>query len=107
MGKKEIRQNFRNVCLKRDKYKCVKCTFKSSVEKAEKELDVHHITNRNELPNGGYVLHNGISLCNDCHIKAEHFHSTGSALPGYSIEELYAAINSNYELALAASEKLK
>jgi 5-methylcytosine-specific restriction endonuclease McrA len=107
MGKKEIRQNFRNVCLKRDKYKCVKCTFKSTPEKAEDELDVHHIINRNELPNGGYVLQNGISLCNDCHVKAEHFHSTGVALPGYSIEELYIAIGSNYELAVAASEKLK
>lgn len=82
------------------------CPFKSSPEKAEEELDAHHISDRNLLPNGGYVKENGISLCEECHKKAEVFHSTGTSHPGYSPEDLYKMINSNYEKAKEASEKL-
>lgn len=71
------------------------------------ELDAHHITDRNEMPNGGYVMENGIALCNECHEKAEQFHSTGESFPGYSPEELYRSIESNYYLAVQASERLK
>lgn len=105
-GKKAIRKAFRDACYKRDSFKCVMCKFKSSTDKAEQELDAHHITDRNELPNGGYVKENGISLCADCHIKAEEFHSTGIAHPGYSIDDLYKAIGSNLEKAIEASNKL-
>ena len=73
---------------------------------AEQELDAHHITNRKEMPNGGYVKENGISLCPDCHIKAEEFHSTGTAVPGYGPDDLYKVINSTLEKAIEASEKL-
>jgi hypothetical protein len=59
------------------------------------------------MPNQGYVKENGISLCASCHEKAEEFHSTGVAVPGYSIAELYQAINSTYERAVEASKKLK
>jgi len=105
--KKIIRKNFRDACYKRDKYKCVMCDFKSTPEAAEYDLDAHHINNRTIMPNGGYVPENGISLCSSCHEKAEEFHSTGIAHPGYSVEDLYKAINSNYEKALEASKKLK
>lgn len=104
--KKWIRKNFRTSCYKRDKYKCVMCNFQSSSEKAEEELDAHHITDRNLMPNGGYVKENGISLCEECHKKAEEFHSTGTAHPGYAPEDLYRVINSNYDKAKEASEKL-
>jgi 5-methylcytosine-specific restriction endonuclease McrA len=104
--KKLIRKNFRDACYRRDKYKCVKCCFTSSPDKAEAELDAHHITDRREMPNGGYVKENGISLCTECHIKAEQYHSTGEAVPGYSIEELYVVINSTLEKAIEASKKL-
>lgn len=60
----------------------------------------------NLLPNGGYVKENGITLCPKCHEKAEVFHSTGAALEGFSPEDLYKLIGSNYEKALAASKKL-
>ena len=70
-------------------------------------LDAHHITDRNLLPNGGYVAENGISLCPDCHQKAEEFHSTGIAHTGYAHDDLYKVINSTYELAVEASKKLK
>ncbi len=104
--KKLIREAFRNACFKRDGYKCAMCPFKSSKDKAEQELDAHHITDRNLLPNGGYVSQNGISLCEPCHIKAEIFHSTGTAHPGYSVEDLYKKINSSLEKATKGSEKL-
>lgn len=104
--KKLIRKNFRDACYRRDKYKCATCSFTSSPEKAEEELDAHHITDRREMPNGGYVKENGISLCTECHIKAEQYHSTGEAVPGYSIEELYVVINSTLEKAIEASKKL-
>ena len=87
--KKLIRKNFREACFKRDKFSCVMCPFTSAVLKDEVELDAHHITDRNLLPNGGYVKENGISLCEDCHLKAEIFHSTGTAYFGFSPEDLY------------------
>ena len=106
--KKKIRENFRNSCFKRDKYTCIMCGKKSSPDKVIEEMDCHHITDRSLMPNGGFVKENGITLCkNDCHLKAEQFWSTGIAYPEYSVEELYSAIGSNYELAVAASKKLK
>lgn len=108
-NKKEIRQKFRDVCLKRDKMTCIKCGVKAKdMKDALQIFDVHHINDRSIMPNGGYVLENGITLCKDaCHLKAEQFHSTGQAAEGFSVEDLYNAIGSNYELAVKASEKLK
>lgn len=105
--KKLIRKNFRDACFKRDAYKCVTCDFISSPERAEQELDAHHVTDRTEMPNGGYVKENGISLCAECHQKAEHYHSTGVALPGFSIEELYKKIGSSLEKAMVSANKMK
>src|SRR5277367_1209103 len=106
-NKKEIRQKFRDEVFKRDGFRCAMCGMKSSKDHAENELDAHHITNRKEMPNGGYVKENGIALCkNSCHIKAEVFHSTGTPVEGYSVEDLYKKINSTLEKAIEASEKL-
>lgn len=109
MNKKEIRANFRLVCLKRDKNACVMCGRKAtSVEEALEIFDIHHVADRSEMPNQGYCLENGITLCRDtCHLKAEEFHSTGKAQPGWSPTELYSKINSSYEKAVEASKKLK
>jgi predicted restriction endonuclease len=104
--KKIIRKLFREACYKRDGFRCAVCGMKSSKDKAEEELDAHHITDRNEMPNGGYVKENGISLCSGCHEKAEVFHSTGSSVEGYSPDDLYKKINSSYEKAVEASNKL-
>lgn len=108
-NKKEIRKNFREVCLNRDKDTCRMCGRKaSSREEALEIFDIHHITDRSLMVAGGYCLENGITLCKDpCHIKAEIYHSTGTAHPGYSPEDLYKVINSNYELAVEVSSKLK
>lgn len=104
--KKLIRKNFRDACYKRDGFRCAMCGMKSSKDKAEEELDAHHITNPKEIINGGYVYQNGISLCPICHQKAEVFHSTGMAHPGYAPDDLYKVIKSSYEKAVEASNKL-
>jgi 5-methylcytosine-specific restriction endonuclease McrA len=106
-SKKQVRQNFRDACYKRDGFRCAMCPYKSSKENAQEELDAHHITDRTLMPNGGYVKENGISLCSDCHKKAEVFHETGTSYLGYSPEDLYQKIKSSLEKAIEASEKLK
>lgn len=107
--KQIIRENFREAVFKRDGYKCKKCGRTQSQVK----LDAHHVTDRNELPNGGYVPENGITLCDDlsdgCHVKAEKFHISGGEEwePGFHPDDLYKDIGSSYEKALKASERLK
>jgi 5-methylcytosine-specific restriction endonuclease McrA len=93
--KKQVRAAFRDAVFRRDGYRCVLCHMSA--------VDAHHITDRHVLPNGGYVPANGISLCADCHVKAESFHARGQAEPGYAPHELYAAIGSTYEAAYRAS----
>lgn len=106
-NKKLIRKYFRDDCYKRDKFRCAMCKIRPLLKDVEKELDAHHITSRDSMPNGGYVLQNGISLCSNCHLKAEEFHSTGIAHLGYAPDDLYKVINSSLEKAIEASEKLK
>jgi len=104
--KKLIRQQFRDAVFTRDGHKCRVCGW-SLFRPGELELDAHHITDRNLMPNGGYVKTNGISLCPTCHEKAEVFHSTGSALPNWAPDDLYRMIGSSYEQAYTDSLKLK
>lgn len=97
--KKKTRQEFRDAVFARDKNKCRICSA------FDCPLDAHHITDRSLMENGGYVPENGISLCEPCHEKAEVFHNTGTALPGWEPEHLYAVIGSSYELAVIADKK--
>lgn len=103
--KKEIRRLFREGVWARDGHRCVIC----SLHQDEVEvLDAHHITDRNEMPNGGYVVANGISLCPDCHLKAESYHISGgeSVEEGFHPDELYELVGSSYERAYRDSLKL-
>ncbi len=106
--KKEIRKAFRDSCFERDNYCCVKCGFKSSKETAEIDLDCHHIESRKspKLFNGGYCKENGISLCSECHIKAEEYFRTGIAIEGYSQDDLFKAIDSSIEQAIESSKNI-
>ena len=104
--KKQIRQKFRAAVFARDGFACRGCGFASAPKRAEDELDAHHITDRNEMPNGGYVAENGISLCADCHAKAEAFHCGEPVPAGFLPEDLYALIGSSEEEARTASERL-
>jgi len=107
-NKKVVRKTFRDAVFKRDGYTCKCC----GVVNVGARLDAHHITDRSEMPNGGYVKENGITLCDDtlngCHMKAERFHITnGEEWEGnMHPDDLYKLIGSNKELAITKSEKL-
>lgn len=108
--KKDVRKNFKSAVFKRDNYTCRKCYFTYGINNSDEYLDAHHITDRNEMPNGGYVPENGISLCKDeCHMKAEKFHISGGQEwePGMHPDDLYKLIGSSKEEAIKESEKLK
>jgi hypothetical protein len=99
--KQQVRIKFRESVFKRDGHKCRFC------EETE-ELDAHHITDRNEMPNGGYVKENGITLCAIHHAEAEIWHQSGKKTwkEGMHPDDLYAMIESSYEKAFDASEEL-
>lgn len=96
---KQWRKEFNQVCLKRDKNKCVFCN-------QTENLDVHHITDRHDMPNGGYVLANGITVCEDHHWECEQHHMGNECKPEYLPEALYIKIGSSYEKAYDDSLKL-
>ena len=96
--KQLVREQFRSAVFNRDSFKCRVCGKRD-------ELDAHHITNRKEMPNGGYVKENGISLCSNCHIMAE-WCLKGNHDETYAPAKLYQLISSSHALAIAASNKL-
>ena len=105
MSKKDIRKNFRNSVFKRDNWTCKVCGNKRS----EDLLDSHHIIDRSEMPNGGYVKENEITVCKkDCHFKVEKYH----IYEGKQWEEdlhpndLYKMIGSTKEEAIKKSNLL-
>lgn len=108
--KQLVRQKFREAVLKRDGFKCRWC----GTPETSRRLDAHHITDRNEMPSGGYVKENGITLCEDgsgggCHMLAEVYHISGGKewTPGMHPNDLYTLIGSSYAEAVNASNKLK
>jgi hypothetical protein len=121
MNKKQVRAAFRTATFNRDKFRCRCCNqlgkdrqggdlwkkfHKDAKEEQLVDLDAHHITSRDEMPNGGYVASNGISVCDDCHLKVELYWSTGKAAAGFTPDDLYIIIGSSKTKALADSEKL-
>lgn len=120
-SKKSIRSAFRLAVFNRDKYLC-RCCGKAGLDRQGDDqwkkyhpniiedklvsLDAHHITNRDLMPNGGYVAANGISVCDECHIKAEKFWSSGIPEKGFAPDNLYLLIGSSKEKAVKDSEKI-
>jgi 5-methylcytosine-specific restriction endonuclease McrA len=102
LNKKLVRKIFRDSVFSRDGHKCKKCG-------SFKDLDPHHITDRNEMPNGGYAPENGIALCSKCHENAEVWHKSGKKMhvKGFHPNELYALIGSSYEKAVKSCEEIK
>ena len=98
LHKSKIREAFRSDCMKRDNEKCVLCATYNKT--SAKNLEVHHITNRKQMPNGGYVKQNGITLCPRHHLKVE------TDMYSYPPSRLYELIASSYEEALDASQRL-
>lgn len=115
-NKQQIRLNFRRAVFERDGYKCLCCGVPGKDRQGGDEwkkfhstepeivLDSHHVCDRFLVPYQGYVKENGISLCPECHIKAEHYWATGKALENFSPDDLYKLIGSSYELACETSE---
>lgn len=97
---KRWRKEFNEKCRKRDGNKCVFCS-------ETENLDVHHITDRHEMPNGGYAMSNGITVCETHHLLCEDFHQYGECEDGYWPDDLYEKIGSNYDQAVNDCEKLK
>ena len=93
--KRIVREIFRYACAKRDKHKCRCC---GSTE----GLTAHHISPRNQMPNGGYVPENGITVCPECHLKAEYFygkaHDHAWLYLEFTPHELYRLIGSSFVL---------
>lgn len=104
-AKKLIRKRFRAAVFARDGYACVGCGFASSPDRADDELDAHHITDRTEMPHAGYVPENGVSLCEVCHAKAEAHHRGDPVPPGFGPTDLYRRIGSSHAAAVRASER--
>lgn len=110
--KKQIRAEFRRAVFERDGHKCRVCDKQWSPEDADpslKRINAHHITDRSEMPNGGYVKENGITVCEEpCHRLVEEFHISGGQRwsPGLHPRFLYLTIGSSYEKAVRASEGL-
>lgn len=85
----QLRNDFNDKCLERDNHECVICGKQAFV--------VHHITDRKDIPNDGYVIFNGASLCTQCHVKAELFFARD--LPNFR--------NQCFELKFSPEEILK
>lgn len=111
--KKLVREAFRKEVFKRDKHKCKICGVSEDEQKAlgvqNYKLDAHHITDRNEMPNGGYVKENGVTLCGMHHLAAEYSIKSGHSIiwKGVRAEDLYRLIGSSFELAFEKSKTLQ
>jgi hypothetical protein len=90
-AKRQIRQRFKQEVLERDGYRCLGCGCQPGVD----ALDAHHIIDRHDMPNGGYVVENGATLCHTCHPLAEREHQGLESHPGLSRAELFAIIGSS------------
>jgi len=68
--KLDVRGNFRRVVFERDGCRCI---APGCGVRGEDLLDAHHILSRKIMPDGGYVLENGVSLCKEKHhLEAEN-----------------------------------
>lgn len=104
-----MRAAFRDAVFAQSGYRCVVCGVAAPTRDPESVLDAHHITNRNEFPNGGYVRENGAALCKvgkDCHRRAEAWLQDGKGEAGYDPDTLYRKVGSSREKAAAADARL-
>jgi predicted restriction endonuclease len=85
--KKEVRRRFREAVFARDGHHCKFCP-------ATEDLDAHHITDRHDMPDGGYTLDNGITVCPEHHLLCEKYHISGGKEwePGMHPDDLHKLI---------------
>ena len=104
--KRSIRARFREAVVGRAGNRCQGpgCMHPQGVP-----LDAHHITDRHDMPAGGYVVENGIALCdvpNGCHQRAEAVLQGRLDDPVFAPAALYRVIGSSLESAVTASLRL-
>lgn len=102
--KKAVRAAFRDAVFARDRRRCVVC------RRDNIPLDAHHIHPREDMPHGGYVMENGITLCDTedgCHAKAEAYLQGRSKDPVFEPACLFGMIGSSLERARLAAQRLK
>lgn len=102
--KRRLREAFKTATFLRDSYACVTCRI--YYNRVRVAVDAHHIINRNEMPNGGYVRSNGISLCADCHEMAEHTLIGMRTASGWEPPVLYHLVGSTFQQAYDDSKRL-
>lgn len=121
MSKQSVRANFRKEVFTRDGFKC-RCCGKSGYDRQNDysfhqaiignkkklvPLDAHHILRREWMENGGYVKNNGISVCDNCHLKAEKFwDGSYKCEDGFYPYQLFKLVNSSAKKAVEDSIKL-
>lgn len=106
--KEQVRTRFRDAVFGRAGNRCQGpgCTALAPTVK----LDAHHITNRKKMPAGGYVVENGIALCDvpgGCHEKAEAVDRGEFVDERFTADALYRSIGSSLVEAIAASKRLE
>jgi len=121
--KKHIRSAFRNSVFKRDGFTCQICGKVYSPQDSDpskKIINAHHITDRSLMPHQGYVVENGITVCDEqgsypgntsCHMIVEQWHISGGDITKvqdeHRPESLYKKVGSSYELAYRRSIELR
>lgn len=102
--KRAIREAFRADVFKRDGYKCQMCgkpgyDRQGTIKEGKVPLDAHHIQNPDRSEDY-YVKENGITVCDNCHLKAEKFHISGEKEweEGFHPNDLYAKIQSSWRM---------
>ena len=118
-AKRAVRDRLRAAALRRDNHRCAVCPpGVPTLEAPPVTLDCHHITPRELMPFGGYVLENVITLRGPCHLKAEaalkldpDFHKRAESgadaeLDDYMPDTLYDVIGSSRAEAEAAARSL-
>jgi 5-methylcytosine-specific restriction endonuclease McrA len=103
-AKQRFLDSFQDAVFKRDHNKCAHCGSADGIT-------FFLISPRGEMPNGGYVLENAVTLCHDCYKRAKYFYGkmpdNAWRYPDHDPRELYKLIGSDFDMALEASLKLK
>lgn len=122
--KKLFRKNFREGTFKRDQHTCKVCGRRFQPSQTDPSLglmNAHHIWPREDMPNGGYVPENGITVCDtkampgqkSCHEQVEealanYRSSARGRYPRMDLypPNLYKLVGSDFERAREAAERL-
>lgn len=101
--------DLRSRVFARDKYTCRVCSKKwdpSDADPALFRMCLHPILDRTQMPGGGQVPENHITVCSgECLERCEEFHLSGGARweQGLHPDDLFGSIGTSLEEAIRAS----